>query len=60
MSPGTQRSATTTRRTNERYVRDEINLDGSGDYEVSTGIPFLDHMLQSLARHGLFDLRVAA
>ncbi len=60
MSPGTQRSATTTRRTNESEVRVEINLDGSGDYEVSTGIPFLDHMLQSLARHGLFDLRVAA
>jgi imidazoleglycerol-phosphate dehydratase len=60
MSPGTQRSATTTRRTNESEVRVEINLDGSGDYEVSTGIPFLDHMLQSLARHGLFDLRVTA
>lgn len=60
MSPGTQRSSTTTRRTNESEVRVEINLDGSGDYEVSTGIPFLDHMLQSLARHGLFDLRVAA
>ena len=60
MSPGTQRSATTTRRTNESEVRVEINLDGSGDYEVSTGIPFLDHMLQSLARHGLFDLLVAA
>ncbi len=60
MSPGTQRSATTTRRTNESEVRVEINLDGSGDYEVSTGIPFLDHMLQSLARHALFDLRVAA
>lgn len=60
MSPGTQRSATTTRRTNESEVRVEINLDGSGDYEVSTGIPFFDHMLQSLARHGLFDLRVAA
>jgi imidazoleglycerol-phosphate dehydratase len=60
MSPGTQRSSTTTRRTHESEVRVEINLDGSGDYEVSTGIPFLDHMLQSLARHGLFDLRVTA
>ncbi len=60
MSEGTQRSSTTTRRTNESEVRVEINLDGSGDYEVSTGIPFLDQMLQSLARHGLFDLRVAA
>ncbi len=60
MSEAAQRSSTTTRRTNESEVRVEINLDGSGDYEVSTGIPFLDHMLQSLSRHGLFDLRVAA
>ena len=60
MSEAAQRSSTTTRRTNESEVRVEINLDGSGDYEISTGIPFLDHMLQSLARHGLFDLRVAA
>ncbi len=60
MSGGAQRSATTTRRTNESEVQVDINLDGSGDYEVSTGIPFLDHMLQSLARHALFDLRGAA
>ncbi len=60
MSEGTQRAATITRRTNESEVRVEINLDGSGDSEISTGIPFLDHMLQSFARHGLFDLSVAA
>ncbi len=60
MSPGTQRSSTTTRRTNDSEVRVEINLDGAGEYELSTGIPFLDHMLQSFARHALFDLRVAA
>jgi len=57
---GAERTATITRRTNESEVRVEINLDGSGDSEISTGIPFLDHMLQSFARHGLFDLCVAA
>ncbi len=60
MNKGAERAATSTRRTNESEVRVEINLDGSGDYEISTGIPFLDHMLQSFARHGLFDLCVAA
>ncbi len=60
MNKGAERAATITRRTNESEVRVEINLDGSGDSEISTGIPFLDHMLQSFARHGLFDLSVAA
>lgn len=46
--------------TRESDVQVEINLDGAGNYEVSTGISFLDHMLESFAKHGLFDLRVAA
>ena len=46
--------------TRESDVQVEINLDGAGSYEVSTGIPFLDHMLESFAKHGLYDLRVAA
>jgi len=46
--------------TRESDVEVEINLDGNGDYEVSTGIAFLDHMLESFAKHGVYDLRVAA
>ncbi len=60
MSGESARAASVKRQTKESDVRVEINLDGSGDYEISTGIPFLDHMLQSFARHGLFDLRVVA
>ena len=37
-----------------------MNLDGTGDYEVSTGIGFLDHMLEQLSRHSLIGLKVAA
>ena len=60
MSATTARVATVERKTRETDVSVEINLDGVGDYEVSTGIPFFDHMLESFARHGLFDLRLAA
>ena len=60
MSGEGERAASVKRQTKESDVRVEINLDGTGDYEISTGIPFLDHMLQSFARHGLFDLRVVA
>src|SRR5216684_3502550 len=47
------------RKTKETDVRVIINLDGSGQSQVSTGLPFLDHMLDLFARHGLFDLEVA-
>jgi imidazoleglycerol-phosphate dehydratase len=60
VSEPVNRKASVTRKTNESDVRVEIDLDGSGEYAVSTGIPFLDHMLQSFARHALFDLRLAA
>ena len=46
--------------TRESDVEVEINLDGNSDYEVSTGIAFLAHMLESFAKHGVYDLRVAA
>lgn len=46
------------RNTKETQIELEINLDGSGEAAVDTGIPFLDHMLNGFARHGLFDLRV--
>ncbi len=54
------RSAAVERKTRETVVRVEIDLDGSGEYEISTGIPFFDHMLESFAKHGLFDLRITA
>jgi imidazoleglycerol-phosphate dehydratase len=60
VSAGGGRSAAVERKTRETDVRVEIDLDGSGDYEVSTGIAFFDHMLESFAKHGLFDLRITA
>ncbi len=56
----TARTASVERKTRETDVRVELGLDGSGEYEVSTGIAFFDHMLESFAKHGLFDLRVTA
>ncbi|KAI3802067.1 hypothetical protein L1987_30191 [Smallanthus sonchifolius] len=46
--------------TNEMNVEVELNLDGVGSSDSSTGIPFLDHMLDQLASHGLFDVHVKA
>jgi imidazoleglycerol-phosphate dehydratase len=54
------RSATVERTTKESKVTVEINLDGSGTADVSTGVPFYDHMLTSFGVHGAFDLTVAA
>ena len=54
------RTATITRTTKETSIEVRIDLDGSGIAQVSTGIPFYDHMLDQLARHGGFDLTVAA
>ncbi len=48
------------RKTSETRVRIRLNLDGRGRYEVQTGIRFLDHMLELVARHGAFDLTIAA
>jgi len=55
-----ERTALVERKTRETEVRVEIDLDGSGEYSVATGIPFLDHMLESFAKHGAFDLRLSA
>ena len=54
------RRAKTSRRTKETGVEIEIDLDGRGEADVSTGLPFLDHMLTLFAVHGLFDLKVEA
>jgi len=55
-----RRSALVERSTSETSIRIEIDLDGRGDLAVSTGLPFFDHMLAQLGRHGGFDLTVAA
>jgi len=54
------RKADVQRKTNETDIHLSIQLEGEGQYEVSTGVPFLDHMLELFARHGFFDLRVQA
>lgn len=54
------RTAEISRQTKETQIQIELNLDGTGKYEISTGIGFLDHMLTHLALHGLFDLTVRA
>src|SRR5947199_6273804 len=54
------RTATIHRRTNETDIRLKLNLDGRGKARIATGIRFLDHMLELVARHGAFDLNVDA
>jgi imidazoleglycerol-phosphate dehydratase len=54
------RTAEITRNTNETQIRVAINLDGTGRQKLNTGVPFLDHMLDQIARHGMFDLEVEA
>ena len=48
------------RKTNETDISVSVNLDGSGTYAVATGIPFLDHMLGAMSKHGVFDLTLKA
>ena len=50
------RTARITRKTNETDIAVEINLDGTGSYDVSTGIGFLDHMIEQFSRHSLIDI----
>jgi len=55
-----ERRSAIERKTRETEIRLELDLDGRGVHEVGTGIPFFDHMLESFAKHGLFDLRLRA
>lgn len=54
------RKAEITRKTNETDITVAVNLDGSGKSELTTGIPFLEHMLDQVARHGLIDISIKA
>ncbi|MDA0954396.1 MAG: imidazoleglycerol-phosphate dehydratase HisB [Proteobacteria bacterium] len=55
-----QRTASVTRNTLETQITAEVNLDGTGLAQFDTGIPFLEHMLDQIARHGLIDLSIKA
>jgi len=60
MAKANNRQAAVSRVTKETQIKLTLALDGSGKSDVKTGLPFLDHMLNSLAKHGLFDLKVSA
>ncbi|PID42621.1 MAG: imidazoleglycerol-phosphate dehydratase [Gammaproteobacteria bacterium] len=55
-----QRIAKVERNTLETQISVEVNLDGTGQLEIETGIPFLEHMIDQIARHGLIDMKIAA
>ncbi len=54
------RTAEVTRNTKETQIRVRVDLDGQGKSKLSTGLPFLEHMLEQVARHGLVDLEIEA
>ena len=54
------RTAEVTRNTKETRIRVKLNLDGTGAARLSTGLPFLEHMLDQVARHGMLDLEISA
>ena len=55
-----ERKATVTRDTLETQISVSVNLDGTGQLDVDTGVPFLEHMLDQITRHGLIDLKIHA
>ncbi|GAH64488.1 unnamed protein product [marine sediment metagenome] len=55
-----ERKATVTRETAETNVRVELNVDGSGQFKITTGIRMFDHLLAQLAQHGVFDIKLSA
>ncbi len=60
MNANSPRIAAVERNTKETQIKVSINLDGTGKADLDTGVPFLDHMLDQLARHGMMDVRVHA
>ena len=54
------RTASIERKTKETNINVEVNIDGTGQYDIKTGIGFLDHMLEQLSKHSLIDLKVKA
>jgi len=56
----TQRQASVERNTLETQIQVKVNLDGTGECNMDTGVPFLEHMLDQVARHGLIDLDITA
>jgi imidazoleglycerol-phosphate dehydratase len=60
MSDAERRSASVERKTKETEINVQLAIDGSGEYEINTGIAFFDHMLESFTRHSAFDLRLTA
>lgn len=60
MATQRERRSALTRKTRETDIQLELALDGGGQYEISTGIAFFDHMLESFTKHGAFDLRLRA
>jgi imidazoleglycerol-phosphate dehydratase len=55
-----ERKATVTRETKETSIKVELNIDGKGQSEITTGIRFFDHMLSQIAQHGIFDMKLSA
>lgn len=60
MTTPAARKATIDRQTKETRISASLNLDGTGAYDISTGVGFLDHMLEQLARHSLIDIELKA
>lgn len=56
----TERQASVERNTLETQIQVKVNLDGTGESKLDTGVPFLEHMLEQVARHGLIDIEIAA
>lgn len=55
-----ERAATVKRETQETTISIRFNIDGDGDFEITTGIRMFDHLLTQLARHGVFDVKISA